>query len=59
MGISKEGCQVEIEKMLSWNFMDTFGTINDNDRIKCSIRYIVWQQRSTLPSVYSLWTIDV
>ena len=52
MGISKEGCQVKIQKILSWNFMDTFGTINDNDRIKCSIRYIVWQQRSTLPSVY-------
>ena len=59
MGISKEGCQVKIQKILSWNFMDTIGTINDNDRIKCSIRYIVWQQRSTLPSVYSLWTSDV
>ena len=40
-------------------FMDTVRTVNDNDRTKCSIWYIVWKQGSTFPSIYLMWTFDV
>ena len=39
--------------------MDTVRTVNDNDRTKCSIWYIVWKQGSTFPSIYLMWTFDV
>lgn len=33
--------------------MDTVRTVNDNDRTKCSIWYLIWKQGSTF-SVYIL-----
>ena len=39
-------------KVMFRYFMDTVRTVNDNDRTKCSIWYIVWKQGSTFPSIY-------
>ena len=41
------------------SYLDTVRTVNDNDRTKCSIWYIVWKQGSTFPSIYLMWTFDV
>ena len=50
---------VKIQKIIFRYFMDTVRTVNDNDRTKCSIWYIVWKQGSTFPSIYLMWTFDV
>lgn len=55
----KKGVKLKYRRSYLGILWITVRTVNDNDRTKCSIWYIVWKQGSTFPSIYLMWTFDV